>query len=163
LTRAGSDPFPRIAQTIQAYLAQANIRVTIVERDAASMREAARHGTTDLALKDWYADYPDAENFLYPLLHSTNTGVGGNVSFYKNAVFDSIVSAARREQNSGKRAQLYLNADSIAFHDAPMIFLFFYKDLDAIQPWIRGFVVPSIFNGQRWKAVSIVHATPKAQ
>ncbi|HXC25905.1 MAG TPA: ABC transporter substrate-binding protein [Gemmatimonadaceae bacterium] len=158
-----SDPFPRIAQTIQAYLAQANIRVMIVERDASSMREAARHGTTDLALKDWFADYPDAENFLYPLLHSVNAGVGGNVSFYKNAIFDSIVSTARREQNSGKRAQLYLNADSIAFHDAPMIFLFFYKDLDAIQPWIRGFVVPSIFNGQRWKAVSIVHAAPKGQ
>ena len=151
-----SDPFPRIAQTIQAYLAQVNVHATIVERDASSMREAARHGTTDLALKDWYADYPDAENFLYPLLHSANLGVGGNVSFYKNVVFDSIVSVARKEQNAGKRAQLYLNADSIAFHDAPMVFLFFYKDVDAIQPWIRGFVVPSIFNGQRWTSVSIV-------
>jgi len=29
-----SDPFPRIAQTIQAYLARAGIRVTIVQRDA---------------------------------------------------------------------------------------------------------------------------------
>ena len=155
-----SDPFPRIAETLQAYLAQVNIRATIVERDASSMREAARHGTTDLALKDWFADYPDAENFLYPLLHSTNAGVGGNVSFYKSPVFDSIVSLARKEQSENKRTQLYLNADSIAFHDAPVVFLFFYKDVDAIQPWIRGFVVPSIFNGQRWTTVSIVHAKP---
>jgi peptide/nickel transport system substrate-binding protein/oligopeptide transport system substrate-binding protein len=156
-----SDPFPRIAQTIQAYLAQANIRATIVQRDASSMREAARHGTTDMALKDWYADYPDAENFLYPLLHSTNVGVGGNVSFYKSSVFDSVVSAARREQDAVKRAQLYQTADRIEFRDAPMLFLFFYKDVDAVQPWIRGFVVPSIFNAQRWTTVSIVHAAAR--
>jgi ABC-type transport system substrate-binding protein len=153
-----SDPFPRIAQTIQAYLARAKIRVTIVQRDASSIREAARHGTTDMALKDWYADYPDAENFLYPLLHSANTGVGGNVSFYRNSAFDSVVSAARMELDATNRARLYQIADRIAFLDAPMLFMFFYTDVDAIQPWISGFVVPSIFNGQRWTTVSIVHA-----
>ncbi len=152
-----SEQFPRIAQTIQAYLARANIRVKLVQRDASSMREAARKGNTDIALKDWYADYPDAENFLYPLLHSANAGVGGNVSFYHNATFDSVVSASRREQDPAKRAALYRQADSIAFEDAPMIFLFFYKEVDAVQPWIKGYVVPSIFNGQRWTTVSIKH------
>lgn len=154
-----SGQFPRLAQAIQAYLARANVHVTIVQRDAPSVREAARHGTPDLTLKTWYADYPDAENFLYPLLHSTNFGVGGNVSFYKNAQFDSVVSAARREQNDAKRIALYVRADSLAFAEAPMIFLFFYKEIDAIQPWIRGFLVPSIFNGQRWTTVSVVRAT----
>jgi len=37
-------PFPRIAQTVQAYLKEANVRVTLVQRDASSMREAARAG-----------------------------------------------------------------------------------------------------------------------
>jgi peptide/nickel transport system substrate-binding protein/oligopeptide transport system substrate-binding protein len=154
-----SDPFPRIAQTMQAYLAKAGIRVTIVQRDASSMREAARKGTTDMALKDWFADYPDAENFLYPLLHGANVGVGGNVSFYANPVFDTLVSRARRELNDSVRATMYRSADSIAFADAPMLFLFFYKDVDAVQPWVRGFSVPAIFNGQRWTTVSIVRDT----
>jgi peptide/nickel transport system substrate-binding protein/oligopeptide transport system substrate-binding protein len=145
-----SDQFPRIAQTIQAYLAQVGIRVKIVQRDASSMREAARNGKTDIALKDWYADYPDAENFLYPLLHSANRGAGGNVSFFSNAQFDSIVSDARREPNDTLRFALYRRADSLAHAQAPMLFMFFYTELYAVQPWLKGFTVPSIFTGERW-------------
>ncbi len=148
-------PFPKVAQTIQANLAEANIRVKLVQRDASSQREAARKGNTDLVLKEWWADYPDAENFLYPLLHSVNKGVGGNISFYSNPEFDRIVTAARREQDDAKRAALYTQADQIAFNDAPMIFLFFYKDLFAVQPWIKGFTVPAVFNAQRWTTVSM--------
>ena len=36
-----------------------------------------------------------------------------------------------------------------------MAYLFFYNELYAIQPWIKGFQVPTIFNGQRWVAVRI--------
>lgn len=145
-----SEQFPRIAQTIQAYLARVGIRVKLVQRDASSMREAARNGKTDIALKDWYADYPDAENFLYPLLHSANKGVGGNVSFFSNATYDSVVSAARRESDDRKRFALYREADSIAHAQAPMLFMFFYTELYAVQPWLKGFTVPSIFTGERW-------------
>jgi oligopeptide transport system substrate-binding protein len=148
-------PFPRIAQTVQANLNDAGIRVKLVQRDASSMREAARSGKTDMALKDWFADYPDAEDFLYPLLHSTNKGVGGNVSFYSNPKFDQLVSNSRREQDEAKRVSMYREADMMAFNDAPMIYLFFYKELYAVQPWISGFKVPSIFTGQRWTDVQI--------
>jgi oligopeptide transport system substrate-binding protein len=148
-------PMPRIAQTIQAFLAEAGIRVKIVQRDASTMRKAARAGQTDLALKDWFADYPDAENFLYPLLHSANFGAGGNVSFFKNAPFDSIIGAARREQDAAKRMTLYRQADSLAFIEAPMIYLFFSTDVLAVQPWVKGFEVPYIFTGQPWIDVRI--------
>jgi peptide/nickel transport system substrate-binding protein/oligopeptide transport system substrate-binding protein len=148
-------PFPRIAQTVQAYLKEANVRVTLVQRDASSMREAARAGKADMALKDWFADYPDAENFLYPLLHTANKGVGGNVSFYSNPQFDKLVNDARREQDEAKRNVLYKQADELEFQDAPMIYLFFYKELYAVQPWIQNFRVPTIFTGQRWTDVGI--------
>jgi ABC-type transport system substrate-binding protein len=145
----------RIAETVQAYLNAVGIRTKIVQRESAASRAAARKGQTDLILKDWYADYPDAEDFLYPLLHSANKGAGGNVSFYANPVFDSIVTASRHELDEGKRNALYRSADSIAFNDAPMVFLYFYNELYAVQPWIRHFVPPVIFNGQRWIDVSI--------
>lgn len=151
-----SEQFPRIAQTIQAYLGRVGIRVKLVQRDASSMREAARNGKTDIALKDWYADYPDAENFLYPLLHSANRGVGGNVSFFSNATFDSVVSKARREPDDAKRVALYRQADSLAHAQAPMLFMFFYTELYAVQPWLKGFTVPSIFTGERWTKARIV-------
>ncbi len=155
LWAATTDQSPRIAQTVQANLAEAGIRAKIVQRDASSMREAARKGQTDLALKEWWADYPDAENFLYPLLHSKNKGPGGNVSFYSNPHFDALIDQAHREQDEAKRNSLYTQADQIEFNDAPMIYLFFYKDLYAVQPWIKGFTVPAVFNGQRWTGVTI--------
>lgn len=150
-----SAPFPRLAQSIQAYLASANIRVKIVQRDASSMRAAARAGQTDLVLKDWYADYPDAENFLYPLLHSANKGAGGNVSFFSNAEFDALVDASRREADAGRRTALYRQADSLAYAQMGLVPLFFYNELYAVQPWVQGFAVPVIFNGQRWTGVRL--------
>ena len=73
------------------------IRAKIVQRERAAAREAARKGETDLSLKDWFADYPDAENFLYPLLHSANKGVGRQRVVLREPAFDSLVHAARRE------------------------------------------------------------------
>ena len=96
----------RIAETIQAYLnASASGRRSCSGESAAS-RGAARKGQTDMILKDWYADYPDAEDFLYPLLHSANKGAGGNVSFYRERALrfdrDRVAPRARRDQ--AKRA-----------------------------------------------------------
>jgi hypothetical protein len=36
-----------------------------------------------------------------------------------------------------------------------MIYLFFYKDVYAVQPWIHGFTVPAVFSAQRWTDVTI--------
>ncbi len=150
----------RVAEAIQAYLNGAGIHTTIVQRDAASAREAARKGETDLFLKDWYADYPDAENFLDPLLGSANAGLGGNVSFYRNPAFDALMLEARREPSEARRDALYRQADSLAFGDAPMLYLYFYDKLFAVQPWIQGFTLPVIFNGQRWTDVSFRRPSP---
>ncbi|HEU4642955.1 MAG TPA: ABC transporter substrate-binding protein [Gemmatimonadaceae bacterium] len=150
------DPaFARVAQSIQAYLGQVGVRVKIVQRDNNAVREASRKGATDLYIKDWWADYPDAEDFLYPLLHSANRGVGGNVSFYSNPAYDQLVSRARVTADDAKRIALYRQADSLEFADAPMLYLFFYNDLYAVQPWIKGFEVPRIFYGQPLGSVSI--------
>jgi len=152
--------YVRLAETMQAYLNAVGIRTKVVQRESAASRAAARKGETDLILKDWYADYPDAENFLYPLLYSGNKGSGGNVSFYANARFDSTILAARHELDDAKRNALLRQADSIAFADAPMMFLYFYNELYAVQPWLKGFRPPVIFNGQRWLDVTLVRKAP---
>ena len=155
----GQDPaFARVAESIQAYLGQVGVKVEIVQRDANAVRAAAFNGQTDLYIKDWWADYPDAEDFLYPLLHGANRGSGGNVSFYANPAYDKLVSQARVTQDDAKRTAAYRQADSLEFADAPMIYLFFYNDLYAVQPWIRGFEVPTIFYAEPMTTVAIKRA-----
>lgn len=148
-------PMPRLAQAMQAYLATVGIRIKLVQRDASSVRAAARAGQTDLVVKDWYADYPDAENFLYPLLHTTNRGAGGNVSFFSDSLFDALVDRSRREASASTRAALYRQADSVGYAQVGMVPLFFYNEVYAVQPWVKGFEVPVIFNGQRWERVRL--------
>ena len=151
LWRSGTNvEFGRVAQAIQAQLAAVGIRVEIVSRDASSMREAVRKGDTDMAVLDWWADYPDADNFLYPLFSSASFGPGGNYSFYSDAVTDSLLLLARRTVDQEARETLYRRIDNRVFEAAPWIYLWFPVDLWAAQPSLEGWDVAVIFNGQRW-------------
>ena len=151
LWRSGTNvELGRVAQAIQAQLAAVGVQVEIVSRDASSMREAVRKGDTDMAVLDWWADYPDADNFLYPLFHSASFGPGGNYSFYSDPVTDSLILAARRTVDPSAREALYRRIDNRVFEAAPWIYLWFPVDLWAAQPSLDGWDVPVIFNGQRW-------------
>ncbi|HET8713904.1 MAG TPA: ABC transporter substrate-binding protein [Gemmatimonadales bacterium] len=151
LWRSGTNvELGRVAQAIQAQLAPLGVRVEIVSRDASSMREAVRKGDTDMAVLDWWADYPDADNFLYPLFSTASFGPGGNYSFYSDPVTDSLILAARRTADQDAREALYRRIDQRVFEAAPWIYLWFPVDLWAAQPWLEGWDVPVIFNGQRW-------------
>jgi len=151
LWRSGTNvELGRVAQAIQSQLAAVGIRVDIVSRDASSMRDAVRKGDTDMAILDWWADYPDADNFLYPLFHSASFGPGGNYSFYSDPVTDSLILVARRTVDQRAREALYARIDGRVFQAAPWIYLWFPVDLWAVHSGVNGWDVPVIFNGQRW-------------
>jgi ABC-type transport system substrate-binding protein len=155
LWRSGSNVvLGRVAQAIQADLANVNIRVELVTRDAASQREAARNGQADMALLDWWADYPDGENFLFPLFHSSSHGRGGNYAFYTDSVTDSLLGRAQRTLDDVARSALYRQIDERAYRAAPWLYLWFPVDLWAQHPSITGWELPVIFTGQRWTGVS---------
>ena len=140
----------RAAQAIQSQLAAVGVRVELVERDASSQREAARNGQADMVILDWWADYPDADNFLYPLFYSGSFGPGGNYAFYADAVTDSLILAARRTADEAVRTALYRRIDDRVYAAAPWLYLWFPKDLWAHRPDLSGWDLPVIFNGQRW-------------
>ncbi|HKW39621.1 MAG TPA: ABC transporter substrate-binding protein, partial [Gemmatimonadales bacterium] len=140
----------RVAQAIQAQLADIGVRVELVERDASSQREAARQGKTDMVVLDWWADYPDGDDFLYPLFHSRSFGSGGNYAFYADPVTDSLILLARRTTDDRARPALYRRIDARVYAAAPWIYLWFPTDLWARRPEVTGWDLPVIFNGQRW-------------
>lgn len=150
---ADNETLGRVAQAVQSDLAAVGIRVEIVTRDAPSQREAARAGSADMALLDWWADYPDGDNFLYPLFASASFGPGGNYAFYSDPVTDSLILTARRTQGDAARTALYRAIDERTYHAAPWLYLWFPVDLWAQSPTISGWRLPVIFNGQRWTAV----------
>ena len=155
LWRSPRAEFAQIAQAIQSDLHDVGVRVEIVERDAATARAAARRGDVDLFLADWYADYPDAENFTFPLFHSSNAGTGGNYAFLKEPSLDTLLVRARTTSDSGEKVQLMRRIDARVFDLAPWIFCWFPTDFWAMRPEVHGWSYPLIFTGQRWTKVSI--------
>jgi peptide/nickel transport system substrate-binding protein/oligopeptide transport system substrate-binding protein len=121
-----------------------------VERDASSARAAVRNGEADLFLTDWYADYPDPENFNYPLFHSRNKGPGGNYAFLADPDLDSMISRARATTDETEKTRLARDIDARVFQLAPWIFLWFPVDVWAAQPDLQGWRIPLVFTGQRW-------------
>ncbi|MEA2723429.1 MAG: peptide/nickel transport system substrate-binding protein [Gemmatimonadales bacterium] len=140
----------RLAQSIQQNLTEVGIRAEIVERDASSARAAVRNGEADLFLTDWWADYPDPENFNFPLFHSRNKGPGGNYAFLSDTAVDSMILRARATTDETEKARLSRQIDDRVFELAPWIFLWFPVDIWASQPDVTGWRIPLVFTGQRW-------------
>jgi ABC-type transport system substrate-binding protein len=150
LWRTQRSEMARIAQAVQQALGAVGIRVEIVERDATSVRAAVRNRETDLYLGDWYADYPDAENFTYPLFHSASRGPGGNYAFLNDAGLDSMIIRIRTTPDEAEKERLARAADARIFELAPWIFLWFPMDMWATQEGLSGWEIPLVFTGQRW-------------
>jgi ABC-type transport system substrate-binding protein len=151
LWRTQRSELARLAQSIQQSLAQVGVTVEIVERDASSARSAVRKGEADLFLSDWYADYPDPENFQEPLFHSRNRGTGGNYAFLADPALDSMIDRARQTTSAAEKEDLSRRVDARVFELAPWIFLWFPMDLWAVRPEVEGWRIPAVFNGQRWQ------------
>lgn len=155
LWRTQRPVYARIAQAIQQQLGEVGVAVEIVERDASAARAAARKGETDLFLTDWYGDYPDAENFNYPMFHSRNFGAGGNLAFLSDSALDALIETARVTPDTAEKVRLSREIDARAFALAPWIFAWFPVDLWAMRPEVEGWRIPAIFNGQRWQDARI--------
>ena len=156
LWRSQRPEYARIAQTVQQSLAAVGIQVEIVQRDASSARSAVRKGEADLFLTDWYADYPDPENFTYPLFYSKNAGTGGNYAFLNDPAIDSLTVRLRTTVDEAEKARLARETDARIFALAPWIFLWHPVDLWALNPEVQGWDIPAIFNGQRWQQAHVV-------
>jgi len=150
---ADNETLGRVAQAVQADLAQVGLRIEIVARDASSQRATARAGNADMAILDWWADYPDGDDFLFPLFSSTSFGAGGNYAFYSDPATDALLLEARRTQDDAARERLYQAVDTRVYRAAPWLYLWFPVDLWAQSPRITGWELPVIFNGQRWTDV----------
>jgi oligopeptide transport system substrate-binding protein len=71
----------------------------------------------------WYADYPDPDNFLYTMFHSSKIGVS-NFSAYHNPQVDKLLDSSRKQINPEKRMDYLHQAEEIIVDDAPCLWLF---------------------------------------
>lgn len=153
LEREGSR-FGRALLAIQSDLAAVGVKAAIEPREWSALKQAIDNGRAEAFLADWYADYPDAENFLYPLFHSRNIGGGGNRAAYANAAVDSLIEAAQREPDVARREALYREIDGRVHADAPWIYLWHPVNFLLVRDDLEGFEPHPLFYGEDYAGVS---------
>lgn len=90
-----------------------------------------------LARLSWLADFPDPDNFLYVLFHSSQIG-GCNRAHYSNPGADRQIEAARALPPGPERLAAYRRAERFLVEDAPWVFLYHSGAHILVKPEVRG-------------------------
>jgi oligopeptide transport system substrate-binding protein len=137
-----------IADMWKALGVATQLRATDATTHFAFLREKAPF---DVARAGWFADFPDAENFLF-LGESDNTGL--NTPNFSNAAFDRLLAASRRERAPERRRELLHEAEELILEEQPYLVLLAYRSSTLLSPKLHGFE-PNAFGAHAGRYVSI--------
>ena len=136
-------------EVIQADLKKIGINIRLLETEWVTYRRMLREGEFDIAMRTWWADYPDGDNFIYPLFHSSQIGTS-NMSRFKDAQIDQWIEESQVTMDTGQRTRLLEKIDDALVEKAPAVFLWHRANYTVRQPWLQGYSVPIIYNGIRY-------------
>jgi len=145
-----------MVEVIQQYLGDVGIRASITQLEWSAYKQAINAGDADAFWLSWQADYPDAENFLYPVFHSANFGSAGNRARFSDPEFDRLIEKAQSEPDPDKRDELYREAQARVVETAPWVFFWHKKDFVVHQPWVKGYRLYPINNADKGLGVELV-------
>ena len=107
------------------------------------LKKEAEKDANGLFRAAWSADYPSAENFLFPLLSKNSLPPGDNRGRYQNTEFDNLLAQGRKTADDAERAKLIKQAEKIAIGD----------DLALIPLWYRDQY--RVYDSSKWQGVDI--------
>ncbi len=89
----------------------------------------------DVARTSWFADYPDAQNFLF-LAESDNQTL--NTPSFSNPAFDALMRRASEEGDPARRSAILHEAEALLLKEQPYLVLMNYRASDLVSPRLRG-------------------------
>ena len=110
----------------------------------------------DLFYRNWIADFPDGDNFLFPLFHSSSTGLKGNYPGYENKSFDNLVEKSRRQIDTAGRDELLKQAAQLARNDASRVLLWYKTKVYAAYPVLQNFQPFPMYNSNKYLNVNLL-------
>ncbi len=131
----------RVAEFVKDALSKIGLEVKLQGFEKASYTNKTKDPDHPMCLLGWNADYADPDNFLYFLLHG-EAGDDLNISFWRNAEFDTKVKAAQSELDPAKRKALYARAAELYRAEKPSISLVHVPQLAAVSKAVEYEVHP---------------------
>ncbi|MBI4687792.1 MAG: ABC transporter substrate-binding protein [Nitrospirae bacterium] len=135
-----------ILEVIQGYLKTIGIEAELRQLEWSAYKDAINNGEPDAFWISWWADYPDPENFLFPLFHSSNLGSAGNRTRFQNKEVDALIEKGQRSMNKTQRDEYYQKAEELIVKHAPWVFFWHKKDFTIRQPWIKNYKIYPIYS-----------------
>lgn len=131
----------RVAQVVQANLAEIGVKVRIVSPDWGAYLEETKGGKHDLCFLGWTTDNGDPDNFAYVLLDPDNAvpGSASNVSFWKDAGVHDLLLRAQAPTEDAERAALYAKVMARVREECPLLPLATTDALAVTRRGVEGF------------------------
>ncbi len=133
----------RVAETIQANLAQAGIQVTLQPYEWGVFLDNVKHGRHEMCLIGWTGDNGDPDNFFYPLLDQDSAhtdGTAQNYSFWRDPRFHALMLAGQAAVDDAKRKTIYQQANAMVHDQVPAISLVHTTVPIVLKSSLKGFV-----------------------
>lgn len=89
----------------------------------------------DVVRSGWFADYPDAQNYLF-LAQGDNTGL--NYAHFSNPAYDALMREAAVTIDEGKRREVLHRAEALLLDKLPYLPLMTYEAPNLASPKLRG-------------------------
>ena len=144
----GGSEMYHVLEAFQSDWAAVGISVKIVRSDWNVFKSAVRNGQPPMYYLNWTADYPDAENFLYPLFYSTESMTKRNR--YSNPEIDKIILQIQSLPSGINRNMLIYKANKILHDEVPWIFLWHKGSYTVTRNTISGYHPKLVFNAERF-------------
>jgi len=133
----------KIAEAIQADLANVGIKAKLVSYDWGTYLDKTEAGEHAMCLLGWTMDYPDPDNILYVLLDQDAATVGsaGNVAFYRSSKVHELNMLARTTFDIEKRTEYYKEIQRIIHEDIPWVPLAHSEQMIVFKKNVKGFAL----------------------
>ena len=142
----------QITEIIQHQLNEVGIKVKIVRNDWNMYSDAVRKGIPNMYYRSWWADYPDAENFLAPLFESEISKK--RWTRYENLELDKMIEELQIETNHENRIKIARKANDLLKNDAPWIYLWHMQSAVVAQNNLKNWKPSVMFNAEKYNKVA---------
>jgi peptide/nickel transport system substrate-binding protein/oligopeptide transport system substrate-binding protein len=134
-----------ITRLIQGELKKHGVVVNLKPMEWSALKDSISKGEAPSFYLSWFGDYPDGENFLYPLFHSKNWGSGGNRARFKNAEIDKMIEEAVKIQDIDLRSQAYSRINKKIYEQAPWLYLWHCSESYLTSPQVENIDFSPLF------------------
>lgn len=141
---AGTLSYRQQAELFSKNMAEIGIRISATAVQFSDLLLEKTTGKFQMSQSAWYADYPDAQNFLQ-LLYGPNTG-SSNEARFRLPAYDRLYEQALALPDSPERNRLYREMSRLALVYAPWHIELHRAFTHLIHPWVLGYKKHPIYH-----------------